>query len=204
MKVALNRVKQEFWGNKEVILHSRNIRKCDKEFAILLDYDVKARFYKEMNEVIQNSNYEIIAAGIDKREHVKRYGTLARNPYEIALSYIYERAIFCMDEKPGLNKVQVLLECRGNKEDKELEAYIHKLLKLGTYYVSHDRFAHYGMKAFFEKKSKNINGMQVADLFAYPIARYILEPNRANPAFDILKSKIYSKSEKRYGLKVFP
>jgi hypothetical protein len=44
----------------------------------------------------------------------------------------------------------------------------------------------------------------MADLLAYPIARYVMEPKRANPAFDVLESKIYKKNGKRYGLKNFP
>lgn len=32
----INELKRSFWGNKQVILHSRDIRKCEKEFQILL------------------------------------------------------------------------------------------------------------------------------------------------------------------------
>jgi len=53
-------------------------------------------------------------------------------------------------------------------------------------------------------KRKNINGLQLADLAAYPIARYVNDKERANPSFDIIKPKIYSKGTKLYGLKEFP
>ena len=44
----------------------------------------------------------------------------------------------------------------------------------------------------------------LADLIAYPIARYILEPDRINPSFEAFKNKFYEKAGKRYGLKIFP
>ena len=47
----------------------------------------------------------------------------------------------------------------------------------------------------FRDKRENINGLQLADLVAYPIARYVIEPDRANPSFDVLKSKIYKTDE---------
>ena len=56
----------------------------------------------------------------------------------------------------------------------------------------------------FKSKKENINGLQLADLVAYPTARYVIEPNRANPAFEVFKDKIYTKNNKRYGLKIFP
>ncbi len=55
-------------------------------------------------------------------------------------------------------------------------------------------------------KSENINGLQTADLTAYPMARFVIDAKRANPAFDLIKSKIYARDGKilGYGLKIFP
>jgi hypothetical protein len=36
------------------------------------------------------------------------------------------------------------------------------------------------------------------------MAWYVLDPKRANPAFEVLERKIYMKNGRRYGLKVFP
>jgi hypothetical protein len=43
----------------------------------------------------------------------------------------------------------------------------------------------------FKNKKENINGLQPAGLVAYPIGRFVTEPNRANPAFDVLEPKIF-------------
>ncbi|HMG16242.1 MAG TPA: DUF3800 domain-containing protein [Saprospiraceae bacterium] len=78
------------------------------------------------------------------------------------------------------------------------------MLSRGTGFVAPQRLKDYWLMINFKSKKENINGIQLADLIAYPIARYVIEPNRANPAFEQLEPKIYSKNGKRYGLKIFP
>ena len=53
-------------------------------------------------------------------------------------------------------------------------------------------------------KRDDVIGLQVADLIAYPVARYVLDEEAANPAFEIIKDNIYSENGKLYGLKIFP
>lgn len=62
----MNDLKETFWEKKMVILHSRDIRKCEKEFQILFDLNIKRNFYSKMNKVISNSKYKIIASAIKK------------------------------------------------------------------------------------------------------------------------------------------
>ncbi|TAF46576.1 MAG: DUF3800 domain-containing protein [Sphingobacteriales bacterium] len=62
----------------------------------------------------------------------------------------------------------------------------------------------YHLSISFKTSKENINGLQLADLLAYPIARHILEPKRINPAYAIFKAKFYTVAGKRYGLKIFP
>ena len=92
----------------------------------------------------------------------------------------------------------------GKKEDKKLEEHFQRLIARGTGFVSAERLEEVNLKITFKDKKENINGLQLADLVAYPIARYVIEPKRANPAFEKLEPKIYKKNEKRYGLKIFP
>lgn len=201
----INDLKRKFWANKEVILHSRDIRKCDKEFQILFDLDIKSAFYSIINDIIKNSKYRIISSAINKTRYIKTYGKLSNDVYELALSFIIERAIFSLDEVIDTEKqLEIVIEKRGKKEDKKLDEHFQRLISRGTGYVSADRLKEVNIKITFKDKKENINGLQLADLVAYPIARYVIDPKRANPAFDVLLSKIYKKSGKRYGLKIFP
>jgi hypothetical protein len=202
---SINTLKRKFWNNKEVILHSRDIRKCNKEFQILFDDEVKKQFYLGLNEIIQDSKYRIIASAIDKQKYIKTYGKLSNDVYELSLSFIIERAIFCLDEVNNSEKqLEIVIEKRGKKEDKKLEEHFQRLLSRGTGYVSAERLKEVNIKIVFKDKKENINGLQLTDLVAYPIARYVIEPKRANPAFEVLSKKIYNRNGIRYGLKKFP
>lgn len=205
LKTKVMELKSKFWNNKKVILHSRDIRKCDKEFSILLDEEVKKDFYKDLNQIIETTSYEIISSAIDKEKHLKKYGLLTDNVYQISLSFVLERSIFCLDTKTVDNKrLTIGIEKRGKKEDNELRAHFQKLLQVGTYFVSRDRISAYQTSIHFRDKKEDVVGLQISDLIAYPIARHVLDSERANPAFEILESKFYKKGTKRYGLKIFP
>jgi hypothetical protein len=130
---------------------------------------------------------------------------LSNDVYEVALSFIIERAIFSLDEVKGFQKqLNIVIEKRGKKEDKQLDEHFQRLMARGTAFISVERLKEVDISIDFIDKKNNINGLQMADLLAYPIARYVMEPKRANPAFDVLESKIYKKNGKRYGLKNFP
>lgn len=205
VRQSFNQIKHALWGNKEVIFHSRDIRKCEKEFVIFFDLEKKKWFYDNLNDAINKHQYTVIASAIRKDIYVKRLGRLSNDVYEIALSFIIERAIFYLDDiKQPEKELEIIIERRGKKEDKKLEEHFQRLLARGTGYVVPQRLKEYQLKITFKSKKENINGLQLADLIAYPIARYVIEPNRANPAFEQLESKIYTKNRRRYGLKIFP
>ncbi|WP_439554995.1 DUF3800 domain-containing protein [Dyadobacter sp.] len=205
MRDHLNQIKIKFWGTKEVIFHSRDIRKCQKEFQILLDLNIKAAFYTELNACISAHPFKIIAAAIDKTKYIQRYGRIADDPYEISLSFIIERTIFLLDDfKHKSKSIRIIIEKRGEKEDKKLASYFEKVKARGTGFIGRERIQEYDLKIEFRDKKDNINGLQVADLIPYPIATHTMHPTRANPAFDLLQPKFYQKQGKIFGLKRFP
>ncbi len=205
IREMMNKLKHDIWDNKEVIFHSRDIRKCEKEFQVLFDMELKRKFYEKLNFIIREGKYTVIASAIRKDNYIKRYGRLSNDVYELALSFIIERTIFCLDGIYSTNKqIEIVIEKRGKAEDKKLEEHFQRLLARGTGFVTSERLKDYGLSIIFKNKRENINGLQLADLIAYPAARYVMEPKRANPAFDAFENKIYCKNGKRYGLKIYP
>jgi hypothetical protein len=183
---SFNNIKTTLWGNKKVILHSRDIRKCEKEFKILLDINTKQKFYNSLDNVISKSEYTIIASIIDKESYVKKYGKLKNDVYEISLSFIVERTIFFLDSlKTDIDTLFFIIEERGKKEDIQLKKHFESIRNTGTFYITPERLKTYNLKIEFRNKKKNINGLQLSDLVAYPIARYAMDKERANPAFDL-------------------
>lgn len=198
-------IKEQFWKGKKVIFHSRDIRKCEKEFQILFNQDLKRQFYSKINKMILDNDYTVFASAINKDKHIKKYGKLAQNVYEISLSFVIERVIFAMDDKNASSEpLMIIIEKRGKAEDNDLKDYFNKLLQRGTGYIDRYRLDKHNLEIDFRNKIDGVNGLQIADLLAYPIARYIIDKDRANPAFDILEGKFYMKKGKNYGLKEFP
>jgi hypothetical protein len=188
-------------------LHSRKIRKCENAFQILFDLDLKAGFYKDLNQILEEGEFLIIGAGINKEEHIKKYGKSASDPYSLALSFIIERLVFCLDKIGPVSTVNILVEERGKKEDQQLLSHFNSTMDMGTYYVSSERLKKKITKFGFHSKRENIIGLQIADLCAYPLARSILNPDEPYIPFDVIKNKVYSNKIGEYdgwGLKVFP
>jgi hypothetical protein len=199
--------KHKYFKTDKVILHSRDIRKCQASFQILFDLELKARFYKDLNSIIEKTTFHIIGAGINKENHVKRYGLGAKDPYALSLSFIIERLIFCLDKLDAEATVEIIIEERGKKEDRLLLSHFNSTMDKGTYYVSSERLKNKVVKFEYYAKKDNITGLQVADLCAYPLARNILYPEVPYLSFDIIKSKIYCSEKGEYvgwGLKIFP
>jgi len=203
----INKFKTEFFKTNNVILHSRDIRKCDGSFQILFDLELKKKFYERLDAIISKADFTIIASGVNKDEHIKKYGRGAKDPYALSLSFIIERLIFCLDKKEIQSVTDVRIEKRGRKEDQQLLNQYNKILDNGTYYVTPDRLKNKIGKFDTFLKRENIIGLQIADLCAYPLARHILNPSEPYPPFDIIKSKIYCDGNGNfdgYGLKIFP
>ena len=78
-------LKKTFWENKRVIFHSRDIRKCEKEFSVLFDLEKKKSFYEKVNTTIRTHQYTIIASAIKKDSYIQRFGRLSdrANEYDL-------------------------------------------------------------------------------------------------------------------------
>lgn len=198
-------LKEKFFGTSQVILHSRDIRKCEWHFSKLFDLQIKESFYHELNTIITNLDFTIIANVVKKENYLKRYGKSAINPYHISLSYILERVTFCADEK-NASGVHIYAEMRWKREDRLLLDHYNSIRDNGTYYVDHVRFKKTINDFDFRAKHNNDCGIQLADLCAYPLVKYIRDGDGKYPAFIIIKPKIYinPKTWNTSGLKVIP
>lgn len=206
LKIEFNRIKLEFWNNQNIIFHSTDIRRCQKGFEILFDRPLKEKFYENLNKAVINIDYKVISTAIDKRKYIKKYGNLRTDVYEWSLSFILERTIYCLKEKKDGNELDIIIEQRGKRKDNQLKSHIARIKQIGTYFVSRKEILKYGCTDIFLSKKSNINRLQLADLIAYLIAKYIINPNNENLPFQNFKDKFYSKDGNitGRGLKIFP
>ena len=203
---AFNRIKLKYFGSESVILHSRDIRKCEGVFSKLFDLDTKRHFYYDLDDAMRKTNYKIVASAIKKERHLDLFGKLADDPYEIGLTFLLERMAFELNEVNGTAKV--IIESRGCKEDNNLATKYNELTTRGSHQVSAEQFVlRFGTSVNFRKKEDNDNGLQMADLCAYPTARHVLHPDQLQPAFDIIFEKFRKSNHGQaegYGIQIFP
>jgi hypothetical protein len=207
MEQQVNDFKMKYFKTTSVILHSREIRKCEGPFQILFDIGLKSQFYEELNNIISNADFRIIGSGIHKEKHIKQYGKEAKDPYSLSLSFIIERLIFCLGTLDSKATVDISVEVRGKKEDTMLLSHFNSILDRGTYYVSRERLREKVQSFGFNNKRDNIIGLQIADLSAYPLARHVLNPEVPYIPFNMIEKKIYCNNKGKYkgwGLKLFP
>lgn len=203
---AVNQLKEEFFQSSSVILHSREIRKCEGSFQVLFDLTKKQRFYERLNSILSSASFTIIGAGIRKDHFIKKYGSFADNPYSISLSFILERLTYCQKDQTAAN-VSIEIEKRGLREDRQLVDHYNKLLDVGTSYVTTDQLKQTINDFTFRAKKDNVIGLQIADLCAYPLARHVLNSQEPYIPYTVIESKIYCNYAGRidgYGLKIFP
>lgn len=201
---SLDGLKNKYWRRPDVHIHSYDIRKCQGDFAILLDQSIKDAFYADMSNLITRTPFWVIAITIDKPQFLQRYG-LSRDVYATSMSWIMERVVFFLDSRPGNCSIRYVFEKRGKREDANLLKEFNNIKDRGTRFVNSARIQSTLNGIQFNTKAHNIAGLQLADLVSYPIARYHINPMRSNPAFNLIyPSKFYKGHNNVYGYKVFP
>ena len=202
---AMCQLKMDYFGHEAVIFHSRDIRKAQGDFGFLTDPQKRPPFYERLNRFMSEADYKLIASVIRKQLHKDRYGMWAENPYDLALKFALERLLPLLEDA-GQDRVDIVAEARGKREDNELRLSFLRIVNNGTEYIPAERFKRIQFQLHFKPKSMNIVGTQMADLAAYPIARYVyfLDPKKPNPAFEVIRRKFYQGRGSIMGLKIFP
>ncbi|WP_295239987.1 DUF3800 domain-containing protein [uncultured Brevundimonas sp.] len=197
----LQRLKFDFVGHDQIVLHERDIRRQQKAFAFLqASSAVREAFLNRINDIVAGADIDVITAVIDKVRLAERYAK-PWNPYEIALNFCMEKLLArlrALEQQDRL--IHVVFEGRGKKEDAELELHFRRIAaNQANWGYKNPDFSFLNWEPVFVDKKCNSSGLQLADLMARPIGLKALRPLQANRAFDLLQPKL-----KADGLKVFP
>ena len=188
----IQQFKFDFWGHDQVILHEREIRKEEGDFAFLrTNAEVRQQFHARLGEIVRNAPMDIYAAVILKEKLRQAYAD-PFSPYDIALKLCMEYLLSFLSRSGETGKnIHIIAESRGKKEDDELELVFRRIIqneeKWG--WKKHD-FSKMNFDIRFAHKRINSSGMQIADLTARPIALQCLRPDQSNRAYDIIRDKV--------------
>lgn len=204
---ALEKFKFNHFGHDLVVLHEHEIRKEKGAFNFFQSRQHQQSFMNELTGIIDKSNFILVSCVIDKTA-LKERGGVTPNPYHLALGFCLETLHeFLQEKNQDGSTTHVLVECRGKKEDNELELEFRRMCdgenRLGVTLP---------FNIIFADKKTNSAGLQLADLVARPIGTHTLRPHQENRAFDVLKKKFYcvggranvGEGFENFGLKIYP
>ena len=183
---AVEKLKFNYFGHDSVVLHEHDIRKQKGDFAFLSHLPTRLEFVGQLSSIMVASNFILIACVVDKTRMSKSEGA-STNPYHIALDICLESLRgFLAEKKQDHLQTHLVVECRGKKEDRELELEFRRIRDgsaLGNRQLP--------FEIVFADKKTNLAGLQLADLVARPVGLNYIRPSQPNQAFDLLKRKFY-------------
>lgn len=214
LKDKFSSIKHKYWQDgmcdykgelKRVCFHSREIRKKEYPFSIITNYD---EFMQDITDTVSSLPTKIFSCYVDKKKHFLKYKT-PDHPYHIAVRYILER--YCNGLNSNEQKGIVMLESRGNKEDKFVLKHILEIINSGT---NQNRSYHFRNLAgvYFNPKWVNKESthsiLELADLISFPVHKFARNgcgEEFKDLAFKTIESKFYKyPNYQGWGLKVFP
>lgn len=182
---AVEKLKFNYFGHDSVVLHEHEIRKQKGDFAFLSHLPTRDAFMAQLSSIMEASNFILIACVVDKAR-LGREGA-ASNPYHLALGICLEALReFLAEKQQDQLKTHVIVECRGKKEDAELELEFRRICD-----GANPGNRSLPFEVVFADKKTNLTGLQLADLVARPVGLSHVRPGQANQAFEMLKRKFF-------------
>lgn len=201
---ALDKFKLSMFGTTDIVLHTADIARNRAGFERLKDAGFRQAFYAEINALMAQLEYQVVACVVHKDVHLQRYGLAAVDPYMLSLDILVER--FCLDVGPVAGGGIIVAEKRGSTLDRGIELAWLNLKIQGTRFMQAADIERRVRGLHLRDKKENIAGLQLADLVVSPIGRHVLgKPDKADWA--IVESKLRRSASGRtdgFGLVVLP
>ncbi len=198
----IQRFKLRWWSHDAVVLHGSQIRRQERPFVFLKSMEKRERFMADLTDTLLRCPFLLISGVIHKTRLREQY-VQPENPYSLALKYCLERTYeFLTDCGQQELETAFLVECRGKKEDAELELVFRRLCDGGSCWGRMPAFS-----IEFVDKRANLPGLQIADLVGMPIGQHIVRPESPNRAFEMIRQKfrrVPDDGVPGWGLRIFP
>jgi hypothetical protein len=187
LESRIQKFKLDLFGRDDLILHTADITRNKNGFEALKDGAFRQRFHDELNTLMRELDYTIVACVIKKDEHLSRYGIAALDPYLLSLDLLVER--FCFEIGDIENGGVIYAEKRSPVLDRQLDIAWLNLKIQGTRHVKaidvNKRISDLRSRG----KSENIAGLQLADLVVTPIGRHVIGKS-GHQDWEIVESKL--------------
>lgn len=197
--------KKELFNSPEIILHYVDYTRNQYGFEKMIEKNFREKFYSKLNTIIEETDFALLSAIIDKKEHNKKYGYLAIDPYLLSLEVIVERFIFFLQQSKDTGVI--IAESRNSQLDNELELAFLNLKINGTKFLRPKEITDKIENFMIKKKKENIAGLQLVDSLVTPIGRKYLKRKNYYLDYEVIKNKFRKNNcgkYKGFGLVILP
>ena len=197
-------LKEKYFGTQDIVFHFSKMRACKEPFKIFTDVHVKDEFRTDLEQILVEEDYTIIASVVDRPKFKEKFPD-SKTAYQESLQFLCDSCDIRLRNE-DIEKLFIYLEKRDSY-DSIIRKYYSRLLLNGTGFMSKNETPVFSEKLEFKNKKLNISGLQLADICAYPIARKYLTPDVDQRTYEIIKHKFYKNSSGEilsYGLEIFP
>ncbi|MCB1340204.1 MAG: hypothetical protein KDK24_03885 [Pseudooceanicola sp.] len=167
------------------ILHLRKMKNPDPRgpFSSLLDAEKRALWEKDCLGMYRRAKYSVVSVGIDKIAFYAQHGSWQGSIYETLVGNAIERFFYFLR---GRGTGDVVAEATNSDLDGQLAAMYRKFWEEGTDHISADslRPVLTSKEIKIKPKSKDIIGLQMADLLASTCFSHCKRIYAKGPAFD--------------------
>ena len=220
LQPELENLKVKYFGSHPddpIVFHRKELVHKKYPFHVLADPAISKSFDEEFLQLLAKWDYKVIGVVIDKQEHNNNYAaTWKYDPYHYCQEILLERYKLFLNLQDASG--DVMIESRGGKADMRLKKSFRTLMDKGTNYLTsaelNKRITSKELKV--KAKGANVAGLQLADLIAHSVRRYvfknILKMDDGKTTFsdsiiDILAAGKFFKYQGRiygYGIKKLP
>lgn len=199
-----------------VVLHREEIIRCSGSFFKLRDQNNRDAFDNDLLGLIKTTDFKVCGVIVDKYQHKSQYMT-PFHVYHMALDFLLQRYCGFLNHK--CRQGDVMAESRGGKEDVQLGKAFFNIYANGDNLRDAEFYqrALTSKKIKLKKKEHNVCGLQLVDILANPLRRYVLlkcQRVEAQPTsyesrvFELLRTKFnqntHSGKVEGYGWLIFP
>ena len=177
-----NRLKMDYWGCDNIVLHESDLRKPDKikNPAIRSKYkrlkgERRKTFMDDLSKLMNELEFLCLCVVIDKPKVPETYQSF--DPYDIGLSRGFRqiRDYLKFSDHDELEKeLHIVFESRGLAEDKSLRDAYNQIRLRGSLLGATQVNAFENFRLELMDKKCNSTGLQIADLTARPIGNHYL------------------------------
>lgn len=196
----LDSFKEDFFGTKNIILHTADIKRKQNGFEILNNKERKKEFLTKINNLMSKLEYSVISCAVSKDEFssfLSRSNLKSLDLYHLSFSNLVERFVRVLSESN--EEGMIIAESRDPGNDQKLKNFWKRIKKNGTINFTHNHvndtikdFEILGKKASKKvnlAKKEYLSGLQLADLVVTPIG-YRLLGRPQFPDWKIVEKKL--------------